>query len=348
MVGSHQSEYVWGPAEEAFSRQVGSGHLPTNKLLSPPDVEGSLIRTTNVAPLLVDYNFDFAVVIYDYLVHSGNDTFVEKLWPRMVMVMSYAMSTALDQKTQLYGAVYGAVYGAPYGTMGTPLSGEKEQALDPAHTVSMILALERMAEVAPYIGDNAVANMCQAQAQLSRTAIDTLLWNETVGYYAATLGGTGYGLMDIAQVLLGGIGSEQRQASFVEILSALRVPAGYINGTRFFDIPSIVDAYYTRFLLEGLASTNRTQVAQDLDATWTPMVRRDHNYTGGYWEYVSTYGTYPGLDLFTGMSHFSGSYPTVFLSEYVLGIRPTKPGYSTFLFAPLPGFKTEWVDGRVP
>jgi hypothetical protein len=22
------------------------------------------------------------------------------------------------------------------------------------------------------------------------------------------------------------------------------------------------------------------------DATWTPMVRRDHNYTGGYWEYV--------------------------------------------------------------
>jgi hypothetical protein len=48
------------------------------------------------------------------------------------------------------------------------------------------------------------------------------------------------------------------------------------------------------------------------------------------------------------MSHFWGSYPTVFLSEYALGVRPTKPGYSTFLFAPLPGFKTEWVHGRVP
>jgi hypothetical protein len=48
------------------------------------------------------------------------------------------------------------------------------------------------------------------------------------------------------------------------------------------------------------------------------------------------------------MSHFWGSYPTVFLSEYALGVRPTKPGYNTFLFAPLPGFKTKWVHGRVP
>ena len=62
----------------------------------------------------------------------------------------------------------------------------------------------------------------------------------------------------------------------------------------------------------------------------------------------STDGTYPGLDLFTGNSHFWGSYPTVFLTEYVLGVRPTKPAYEEYLFAPLSGFKTEWVHGRVP
>ena len=125
------------------------------------------------------------------------------------------------------------------------------------------------------------------QAQLSRTAVDTLLWNETAGYYAATLGGTGYDLMDLAQVLLAGIGSEQRQASFVEKLSALRMPAGYIDGTRFFDTPGVVNPYYMSFLLEGLALTNRTALAQKLlDATWAPMVNRDRNYTGGYWEYI--------------------------------------------------------------
>lgn len=48
------------------------------------------------------------------------------------------------------------------------------------------------------------------------------------------------------------------------------------------------------------------------------------------------------------MSHFWGSYPTAFLTGYVLGIRPITPGYKTFLFFPLSGFNTTWVHGRVP
>jgi hypothetical protein len=285
MVGSQQGEFVWGPAEEAFSRQVGSGQIPINTLFSPLDAEGALIRTTNVDPLIVDYDFDFMQVIYDYWVRSGNGTFLEKVWPRMVMATSYALSRSLDQKTQLYGA--------PYGSTGTPMSGEKGQALGPANTVSMIIGLERMSEMARFIGDVGAADFYQVQAQLSRTAIDTLLWNETAGYYASTLGGTGYDLMDIAQVLLAGIGNEKRQESFVEKLSALRVKAGYINGTRFLDTPGVVDPYYESFLLEGLASTKRTKLAQDLlDATWAPMVNRDRNYTGGYWEYIVSTTTF--------------------------------------------------------
>lgn len=59
-------------------------------------------------------------------------------------------------------------------------------------------------------------------------------------------------------------------------------------------------------------------------------------------------GVYPGLDVFTGQSHFWGSYPTTFLTEYVLGVRPLTAGYAAFAFTPLPGFRTEWVQGRVP
>ncbi|KAF7717908.1 Glycoside Hydrolase Family 78 protein [Penicillium ucsense] len=341
MVGTSQGEFVWGPANEAFSRQIASGEVPCNTLFSPLDAEGSVIRTTNVDPLLVDYNFDFMQVIYDYWLRSGNDTFLERVWPRMVMSTSWAMSRTLDEETQLYGA--------PQGKRGIPISGEKGQALGPAQTVSMILALERMAEMANHLGDHAAADFYKVQAKLSRTAIDTLLWNATAGYYASTIGATGYDMIDIAQVLLADIGSKQHQAQFTDKLSTLRVPAGYINGTRYMDTPGIVNPYYESFLLQGLAVTKRTQLAQDLlDATWGPMVERDRNYTGGYWEYISTDGRYPGLDLFTGQTHFWGSYPTVFLSEYTLGVRPTQPGYEQFIFAPLPGFKTEWVHGRVP
>ncbi|KAJ5640999.1 Six-hairpin glycosidase-like protein [Penicillium herquei] len=341
MVSSNQSEYIWGPARQSFSRQITSGQVPANTLFSPLDVQGTLIRTLNVDPLVVDYNFDFMQIIYDYWMRSGNDTFLEEFWPQMVMSTSYAISRALDLGTQLFGE--------PFGSLGTSLSGEKGQALGPANTVSLILGLERMATMAEYLGDYATAHMYKGQAQLSRDAIETQLWNQTGGYYTATLGGSGYDLMDIAQVLLAGIGTEERREQFVQKLDSLKVTAGYINGTRFFDTPGVVDPYYMSFLLEGLAITNRTELAQELlDATWAPMVRQDRNYTGGYWEYISTNGTYPGLDLFTGMSHFWGSYPTVFLTEYALGVRATKPGYKEFLFAPMPGFKTDWVQGRVP
>lgn len=66
MVGTHESEFVWGPAEQAFSRQAATGQVPVNTLFSPLDVEGSLIRTGNVDPLLVDYQFDFMQIIYNY------------------------------------------------------------------------------------------------------------------------------------------------------------------------------------------------------------------------------------------------------------------------------------------
>jgi hypothetical protein len=66
MVSTQQFEYVYGPAEKAFSRQTGSGHVPCNTLFSPLDEKSALIRTATLDPLLVDYNFDFIQIIYQY------------------------------------------------------------------------------------------------------------------------------------------------------------------------------------------------------------------------------------------------------------------------------------------
>ncbi|KAJ5753780.1 uncharacterized protein N7511_007933 [Penicillium nucicola] len=341
MASTHQSEYVWGPAEQMFSRQTSSGQIPINTLFSPLNMESALIRAANVDPLLVDYNFDFMQTIYNYWYSSGNDTFIKAHWPQMVASTSYAMSRSLDPATKLFGA--------PSGALGLPLSGQKGQALGPAVTVSMILGLERLADMADYLGYYDSANRYKEQARLSRNAIETLLWNETGGYFTSTLGGTDFDVLDIAQVLLAKIGTTEQRTRTIERLVDLQFPAGYSNGTRYVNTPGIVNPYSMSFLLEGLAMSNETEMAQNLlDATWGPMVRRDSNYTGGYWEYVSPDGAYPGIDLFTGLSHFWGSYPTVFLTEHVLGIRAASVGYKEFVFAPLTGFKTNWVQGRVP
>ncbi|KAH7350663.1 catalytic activity: RhaA is able to hydrolyze alpha-1 [Rhexocercosporidium sp. MPI-PUGE-AT-0058] len=276
MIGTGQYQFVGGPTMEVFSRQVSSGQVPISTLFSPLEMEGTVIRTTNLDPLLVDYQFDLMQIIYNYWMRSGSDSFIMDNWTNMVAVVSFAVSRSLDQGTQLYGA--------PFCTNGS--------------------------------------------------------------YYASTLGASNYDMIDVAQVLLADIGTVKRREAFIGMLGALQVPAGYINSTRFFDTPQIVNPYYSSYLLEGFAKSGKTELAQNLlDASWGPMVRRDNNYTGAYWEYVSPDSAYPGLDLFTGQSHFWGSGPTAFLTEHVLGVRPTVPGYSRFLFAPLPGFNTSWVHG---
>jgi len=108
----------------------------------------------------------------------------------MVTVLSYGVTKSLDEITGLYGSLS--------GPKNIPLLGEKGLALGPANTVSVILGLERMAEMADHIGYSAVAATYRQQAHVSREAINTLLWNSTGQFYAATIGADGYDMMDIA------------------------------------------------------------------------------------------------------------------------------------------------------
>lgn len=241
--------------------------------------------------------------------------------------------------------------------------------------MSLILGLERLADMADYLGYVSSAIAYRKQAMLTQ-GVDRLLWNSM--FYASTIGAPGYDLMDIAQAVLGKSGTEERRVDCMEKLLAPWVPTGYINGTRFMDTPHVVNPYCLSFLLEGLAMENQVALAQELlDDTWGPMVRRDINYTGGYWEdVVSTKLDGVASHSFTE----TGAVPlilnhapdrtqmasvqalifsqrivtsgvviqTVFLTEYAPGIRPKVKAYSEFLFSPLPWFKTEWVQGRVP
>lgn len=61
----------------------------------------------------------------------------------------------------------------------------------------------------------------------------------------------------------------------------------------------------------------------------------------------SSDGTYPGNDLETALSHYWGGFPTAFFAEYVLGVRPTVPGFKEFVVAPLSDWPDEWVSGRI-
>lgn len=261
----------------------------------------------------------------------------------MRTVTAYATSRALDKATQLYEAVY--------GVPPIPIIGQKGAALGTATAASMINGLEAMSKMAYYLGDDISAVAYQAQADVSRSAVDRLLWNATAGTYASSLGSPDFDLNSISLAITAKIGTEEKRNRFLEKLSELAVPAGYIKGDgntvlSAADPVGLVNPYNEGFLLWALGEIDRTDIALPLiQNTWDPWFAEMSTaleLTGSIRKCMFCFrtqicadsigfeqsgdGVYPGLDLFTADSHFWASYPTVFLIEGVLGVRPNAKG----------------------
>ncbi|KAK4048798.1 hypothetical protein OIV83_004564 [Microbotryomycetes sp. JL201] len=321
---------IKGANDHAFARQSMAGQIPSNTVFSPLN-ENGFLRTVSIDPVLVDYNFDMMSLIYNYWQRTGDDDYVKKSWPQMRSSMTYALASALDPTTFLYGK--------PFGKAGTPVISYKGNGMAP--TGSMIISCERMAEMAEFVGESNLADLYRLTASKTRANADALLWNATAGIYnVASLPGQ-FELVDIPLVTLAKIGTPERRMTFMDKLDQLEMPSGYFNGSRFAnDVTKNSNPYYS----------NPKQTARAerlLKAAWGPMVRQDRNYTGTLWEFISEDQSHPGLELFTGQSHFFGAGATSFLTDYALGVRHAAKGFTQWVFEPLP-FNTTWIQGRVP
>ncbi|KAL7337612.1 catalytic activity: RhaA is able to hydrolyze alpha-1 [Rhodotorula toruloides] len=324
-------EYVSGPAEQAFARQIASGEVPSNMLFSQLDPLGIQGRTESLDLILVDWDSKFFDVIYHYWQKTGNDSFLQAHWGDMRAMMAYVMQTSIDPKTSF----------STNGGSGPTISS----------TALNIIALEEMVEMGSHLGHSSAVAAYQVQANLSRKALEGL-WNETGGFYAFP--GKDYIVEDMAWIELAKIGTAERRDKFWSHLPSRQVPGGYVDppAENKFDLLGggvKISMNIAAELLWALGERGDGKTAQDLvKRTYGPMVERNVNYTGAYWEFLSADGTYPGNDLETAQSHFWGGFPTAFMMEYVLGVKPTTPGFATFEVAPISGWEDDWVEGRVP
>jgi len=287
--------------------------------------------------ILVDWENKFVDVIYQYWMRSGNDTFLHEYWPNMVAMVGYIVSSSIDPVTH-------------FSTNGG--SGPTLQS-----TALAIQTLEEMVEMGNYLGYNSSTTLVQyqLQSQLCRKATESL-WNATGGFFAEP-GTTSWLVGSVAWIELLKIGTQAQRDSFWSLLPTRQVAAGY-------DDPPAGVNQFNLLAAAGLKPVNPNEMSNILWAlgerrdgitaldllgrTWGPMVEKNVNFTGGYWEFVSPDGLFPGNDLETAQSHFWGGFPTAFLTEYVLGVQPTKPGFVEFEVKPLADFATGWNEGRVP
>jgi len=72
-----------------------------------------------------------------------------------------------------------------------------------------------------------------------------------------------------------------------------------------------------------------------------------HGPASTMWEDIGPFGGPPrGADPSWDHGWSSGAAPA--LTSYVLGVRPTSPGFTTFVVDPHPGSSVSWASGTVP
>ena len=102
--------------------------------------------------------------------------------------------------------------------------------------------------------------------------------------------------------------------------------------------------YAAQYLLEGLYEQGEAQTALELmladgDRSWKHMLNSGTSITWEAWD--NKYK--PNQD----WNHAWGAAPANILPRYVIGVRPTKPGWSEILIAPQPASLTS-LFGKVP
>lgn len=212
-----------------------------------------------------------------------------------------------------------------------------------------VLALQDASRIAGTLGMTSDAGRWQQRARVVADAINVNLWDKSKGAYLDANDGSGRhaqdgnGLAVIAQVANG-----SRAASALEYMATTRLP----YGNPFMDDDSLgpdfskrVYAFISYFDIEARFLTGMADSALDeIRRLYGWMASHDPEHT--FWEGIGTGGSmYEGA--FTSAAHGWSTGVVPALTNFVLGVTPTEPGYARFQVKPFPG-NVSWSQGQVP
>jgi hypothetical protein len=117
------------------------------------------------------------------------------------------------------------------------------------------------------------------------------------------------------------------------------------------EIPEITTPYMRFYELEALcAMGEQSYVLREIKSYWGGMLNlgatsfwEEYNPAKKGIEHLAMYGRPFGKSL----CHAWGASPVYLLGKYYLGVKPTSPGYGTYLVEPKLG-GLEWMEGKVP
>ena len=285
---------------------------------------------------IMDYTFFWFLSIYDYYLYSGDQHFVQQIYPRMQTLMDYVLGRANEE-----GMVEGMTGDWVFVDWADGYLDKKgELAFE---QVLLCKSLETMALCADIAGDKVDEAKYEKLYEKLRAKLIPAFWNEEKqalvhnrinGQQSEAV--TRYANM--FATFFNYLEPEQQQTIKNSVLlndSILKITTPYM---RFYELEALC------------ALGEQNEVLKEMKAYWGGMLNEGAT---SFWEkynpeesgdqHLAMYGRPYGKSL----CHAWGASPIYLLGKYYLGVQPTSAGYETYSITPtLGGLK--WMEGTVP
>jgi hypothetical protein len=290
---------------------------------------------------LADYTAYWIEDVHDYVLYSGDVAAARTLLPNVARALDGWYPRQLER-----GLVANGLGAADYALI------DRRDRFVAYYNALYVRALDLGAAVARWAGREGTARRWRERAARMRPVVRTAFWDASARAFKDTVGGPLLHSQDgNAFAVLAGV------ATRAQALAAFR----YLDGHTWHGYGnSIADADVWDSDVWGIQASRRVypfmaffeavaRFQTGLDASALDLVRRVWGYMvqngpGTTWEVIGPYGSGPpGGSWAHGWS--SGAAPA--LTAYVLGVRPTSPGFRTFVVEPHPG-GLAWARGSVP
>jgi hypothetical protein len=329
-LGTQGADYVRSSLDVLLATQRADGALPG----SPDFGKG---RSPGGAPLFYSNNYSGYGVraVIDYYRYTGDAAYTTGVLPALRKELAYN-DTFLDANHLVVSNDRDFWQAAQTGEVTK-------------YSIDYYVLLRDMAWLERHIGSAELAGGYDAKADAIKQAVNDRLWNPTLGAYGQSSDHPDVLVEDAnALALQYDIAPADRRASILKTLKQLWTPYGAILGPGLQDPTGhTIEPFGNGMETAGRFAVNDTAGALDLmRRTWGPMVDPANPlYTGGLWEFKNSTG---GVNRATAsLAHGWAASPTVQLTEQVLGVSPTDPGYATWRIEPHTGSLT-WAQGAVP
>jgi len=333
--GIKRDRWVWsGDAYQSYLMNYYS-------FFDAPTVKRTLLAQRGKDPVtahintIMDYSFYWFLAIYDYYKFTGDQKFVQDIYPRMQSLMTY-----IDGRKNKNGLLEWMPGDWIFIDWADKLSKDGEVSFE---QLLYARSLETMVLCAKLANDVESAAKYDKQAKELKSKIFERYWNQdksalvhsrindqptdNVTRYANMFG-----------IFFDYFTSEQKLAVKKNVL---------LND----NIAKITTPYMRFYELEALcAMGEQPYVLKEMKNYWGGMLKlgatsfwEEYNPDKKGTEHLEMYGRPFGKSL----CHAWGASPIYLLGKYYLGVQPETPGYETYTIEPNLG-GLEWMEGKVP